>query len=129
LAVDLAIDYNTGDLLRASNKDIELRTGQPTVDQRIRVRLRAVAGEWPFDATLGSRLQEAMRYPMWRALQEVPLIVREALAPMTDITLQDVLAEPNADKSSSIDVTILYAINQQDSQAGDILTTILTVEE
>lgn len=133
MAVDLAIDGLTGDLRIAPNLDIELRSGKGTVDQRIRVRIRIYQGEWildPTNGTLGSRVHDATRLPVWRAQQEVPLLVREALEPMTDITIRDVLADLSPDDNKSIDVTIYYVMRDDSAESNDasLLTTTLTIE-
>jgi phage gp46-like protein len=111
MASDLAIDFNTGDLILSPHHDVARRVGVDTVQQRIRVRLRVRQGEWPLDPTggsLGSRLFEALRYPQWRAESEVPLIVREALAPMDDIIVDDVQVSISGPRS--IKVVILFSM-------------------
>lgn len=103
MAVDLAIDYNTGDLILSPNRDLEIRVGDDVISQRIRVRLRISQGDWlldPTNGTLGSRMLDVLRLPVDVAMAEVELVIREALAPMTDIRINSVdvkLAElPNA---------------------------------
>lgn len=130
MAVEIAIDYNTGDLKIAPNKGIDIRTGRATVDQRIRVRLKIVGGEWALDPTegrLGSRLRDALRLPNWRASEEVPLMVREALEPMDDIDVRDVVCAINAETAKAIDITVYYTMSD-DTAGEDILTTTLTIE-
>jgi len=110
--IDLAIDYNTGDLVIAPNKDLEVRSGQQTIEQRIRVRLRIFQGEWTLDptgGTLGSTLHDAVRLPTWRAIEEIPLIVKEALEPMDDIEVRSVDAVLDPDDARTVDLTISYA--------------------
>jgi hypothetical protein len=132
LAVDLAIDFNTGDLLIAPNNGIEIRTGQATVDQRMRVRLKVFAGSWELDPTgtlLGSRLHEAKRLPIWRAIGEVGLMVREALEPMEDVDVQDVIVEQNPLDAKSIDFTVVYAmVGDDDTTVDRTFTDSLTIE-
>jgi len=111
MAFDLAIDYNSGDLILSPHIDIERRVGIDTVQQRVRVRLRIHQGEWPLDftgGTLGSRLFEALRYPQWRAQSEIGLIVREALAPMDDIIVNDVQVTITGPRTVS--VVILFSM-------------------
>lgn len=133
MAVDLAIDYNSGDLLVAPNKDIATRTGASTVEQRIRVRLRVIQGEWildPTGGTLGSRLREAMRLPVFRAVQEVPLLVREALLPMTDIDVTDVECVSDDTDSTAVAITIIYSTLDDTGQTNlEGLSTTLTLTE
>lgn len=113
MPLDLAIDYNTGDLVIAPNKDLDVRTGMATIEQRIRVRLRMRQGEWLLDTsggTLGSTLHDATRQPTWRAVQEIPLIVKEALAPMGDISVRDVAVDVDVDDPRMVHLTIAYSI-------------------
>lgn len=131
MAVELAIDYNTGDLLVAPNSGIEIRTGQASVDQRIRVRLRIFAGEWLLDPTqgqLGSHLKSASRMPMWRAQEQVPHMVREALQPMEDVQVHDVICTENPDHPNTLDLLITYSMVEVDNVTGDILTINLAIE-
>lgn len=128
MAVDLAIDFKSGDLVVAPNKDIALRDGKALIDQRIRIRLKVIAGEWALDPTgsLGSHLQDSLRTPVWRSVTEVPLIVREALAPMEDINVVSVIAEPTEDDSSGVSVTINYTIFDPDVSGEDTEANVLS---
>lgn len=131
MATDLAFDFGKRDLVVAPNLDIDICTGQATVDQRIRVRLLIRQGQWeldPTDGRLGSRMGEMFRLPPQRAIVEIPLVVREALQDMTDISLVDVQATVGED-NRSIDIVILYQMveaGQNDIQA-DVLSTTMTV--
>lgn len=130
MALDLALNAN-GDLKVAPNKDIEVVTGRQTVDQRIRVRLRVYGGEWLLDPShgrLGSRLRETLRLPIWRTREEIPFVVKEALEPMTDISVRDVLVEQDADVSDKLNVTILYSILDEQNTDNQVLSTTLTIE-
>ena len=117
MAVDLAIDFNTGDLLVSPNNGVEIRTGQATVDQRMRVRLKVYAGRWELDPSgtgLGSRLHDAKRYPVWRAVTEIGLMVREALEPMEDISVQDVIVTENPEDAKTVDFTVIYTMVEEE---------------
>lgn len=131
MAMDLAIDFNTGDLVIAPNKDIDVRIGQATVDQRIRVRLRVPQGDWSLDPSgglLGSRLHDAVRLPIWRAEGEVPLLVHEALLGMHDIAVREVKVSQNAKSHTTLDMTILYSMLDESGQTmGEVLTTNISV--
>lgn len=131
MSLDLAIDFNTGDLLIAPNKDIERRIGEATIEQRIRVRLRIYQGEWELDPTggqLGSRLHDVARLPAWRAAQEAGLVIREALEPMDDIRVQDVQVNVDDKNERILDVAISYAHVDPNGQLGGTLelTTSIT---
>lgn len=130
MAIDLAIDYNTGDLRIAPNKDFERRVGEATVEQRIHVRLRIYQGEWALDPTggsLGSRLHEVTRLPNWRAVQEASLVIREALEPMDDIRVQDVQTQISGETAKKIDVVITYAHVEPNGQSGDTVDLATTI--
>ena len=132
MATDLAFDFQKRDLVIAPNLDWGIRTGQATVDQRIRVRLLLAQGEWDLDPTggkLGSRLKEMFRLPPQRALVEIPLVVREALADMADISIVDVQATLSPEDTRSIDILILYTITEAGAEdiEADVLSTTITV--
>jgi hypothetical protein len=114
MALDLAIGKN-GDLLIAANRDIEIRTGQPAVDQRIRVRLMIYGGEWELQ-------------PIWRAQEEVPQMVMEALEPMDDISVRDVTCDVDPDNSRGLDIVVYYSMVDDGVASEEILTTTLTIE-
>lgn len=132
MSTDLAIDRLTGDLLVAPNNDLLLLTGIGVVEQRMRVRLKIHQGDWEFDPTggsLGSRLTDLLRLPPIRALGELPLVVKEALAPMTDIRVIDVNAELNAEHATQIDFSVVYVVVDSQGVESDeqILEDFLAV--
>jgi len=127
LATDLAIDYNTGDLIVSPNSDLSVRTGQGVVEQRIRVRLRVHYGMWDVDPSLGSRLYDMLRMPDTRAQQTAELTVREALEPMTDIIVHDVSVSIDEDDSRKVNITITYAMIEDSEDPADALTTTTTL--
>lgn len=132
MAVDLAIDFGTGDLKIAPSKDLDRATGQTEVDQRIRVRLKIIQGQWTLDptgGTLGSRLIDAIRQPMFRALEEVPLLVTEALQPMDDINLMRVDATQDENDAKAINIVIYYQIKDSGDETTqeEELTTSITL--
>lgn len=128
---DLAINYNTGDIIMAPTNDIAVRTGTAVLEQRIRTRLRIRAGQWPLDPTggeLGSGLLEMTRVPTWRALTDIPRVVREALAPMDDLTIHDVSTEIDPKDDRRIIITLSYSSVEPSGEAGATatLSTVLT---
>lgn len=128
MALDLAIDFDSGDLIFAPNFDLATRQGSDTVEQRIRVRVRVIAGSWDIDPTLGSNIRDALRMPIDMALQMIPLLVKEALAPMDDITVQDVECSVNPESANIIDMVISYAM-VADPSGTVIRTSISTLSE
>ena len=127
MATDLAIDYNTGDLIVSPTKDLSVRTGLGVVEQRIRVRLRAYYGMWDIDPSLGSRLHDMLRMPDARARQTAELAVREALEPMTDITVHGVSVTTDPKDSRKINLSITYAMLEDGEDPSDALTTTTTL--
>jgi hypothetical protein len=131
MAVDLALDFATGDLAIAPNKDLDRVTGSSLNDQRIRVRLLVIQGEWVLDptgGTLGSRLREALRMPIFRAQTEVPLLVHEALEPMGDINVTDVTCEPDPTNNSGLVITVYYRVlDESDATDSQQFSTSLTI--
>lgn len=131
MATDLALDYNTGDLVISPTGDLDLRTGTKTIDQRIRVRLRIIQGAWAFDpsnGTLGSRIREMYRMPTWRAASELGLVIREALEPMEDIAVQSVDVAQDADDERKLHLQITYIPIEDGDNADEqtVETTVLT---
>lgn len=129
---DLAIDYSTGDLKIASNKDFEARIGEGTIKQRIMVRLKIDQGEWHLDPSggrLGSRMREISRLPVWRAKDEVELVIREALAPMDDISIQAVTVIVPEDNNKTVEARIEYLpiFSEEEGLPEDIETVMLTI--
>jgi hypothetical protein len=127
MAFDLAFDFNVGDLLVSASKDIEIRTGIQVVEQRIRARLHMYQGEWPLDPTggrLGSVLHDVTRLPNWRAVQEIPLVVKEALAPMDDIDVRDVQAAVNPLDTKIVEFAITYALRGETQEQSVTLSTM-----
>jgi hypothetical protein len=108
---DAALDSKTGDWLFSSNTDLQAVVGDQVVQQRIMTRVKMSRG-WLLDPTrgsLGSLIRtSASRLSKERALNEVPLMIKEALAPMDDIELRSVVALENPDDIHSLIIEILY---------------------
>jgi hypothetical protein len=132
MAYDIATDPKTGDWLFSANRDIQHVEGEDVVSQRLRHRLKIVRGAWildPSDGALGSRIEQAFRLPRGRVIREMPLIVQEALAPMSDdIDLQTVEVEEVT--PTQIRVRIDYAITSGDDlvPAEERLSEIINFE-
>lgn len=129
MPIDIAYDFSAGDIVIAPNKDVDRRTGLSLIDQRIRMRLKIFQGSWLYDptgGTLGSRLSEATRMPIFRAIQEVPLLVREALQPMDDIDVTNVTCEADPLDSSAVELTVFFNLLDESGQTTleDLSTTV-----
>jgi hypothetical protein len=130
VALDLAVDFGKHDLRLAPNNDLDVVTGQATVDQRIRVRLFIPQGEWlldPTDGSLGSHLRDAFRMTPSQGIDAAKLLVREALEPMTDISVTDVDVTQNPDNPRAIDILIYYQMSDVGAGESEVLTTQVTV--
>lgn len=131
MPTDLALDQATGDLHIEPNNDIAVISGQALVDQRIRVRLKVPQGDWLVNLGLnegefgmGSRLHEMARLTVDRAFSEIPLVVKEALAPMTDIRVQDVVCSLPENTPTQVDFTVYYTVldDEEGESESDVLT-------
>lgn len=90
MAYDLAIsDY--GDLLLAGNRDLAGVSGPNLTDQRIAIRLTVHRGTWFYDddGTFGSELYQVVGKPAENSL-DIDALVRNALAPMEEISIEDI---------------------------------------
>lgn len=130
MSFDIAIDYGTGDLLMAPNQDIQGRTGPDVFEQRIRIRLKIQRGTWMFDPTdgeLGSRLLELSRVSSARAVAEMEQYVREALEPMSDISVRDVTAKADPQTQKIVILDISYQPLADEADAETLQSISLTV--
>lgn len=125
---DIATDPNTGDWLFSANRDLQAAVETQVVAQRIRNRLRIVRGSWPLDPSdgaLGSDLAVSLHSERGRAIREAPLAVREALAPMDDISILNVSVEEGA---RSLTIVLEYVVTQEEdfnSMAERVSETLL----
>lgn len=132
---DFAIWPLTGDLVFSSNFDYQLVVNEQTVDQRMRVRLRIDRDSFEDDPSggyLGSYLKDIFHLPRKQAIEEAELYVRQALEPMTDITITDIVVTEDPDTQKSLKLTISYFINEEEddiieSENPDLIET-LTIE-
>jgi phage gp46-like protein len=129
LSFDLAINYDTGDLLIAPNHDIQGRTGPDVFEQRIRIRLKIQRGTWLLDPSgeLGSRILELSRVSSQRAVQEIEQYVREALEPMDDITVRDVTAKTDPETQKIIMLDISYQPHVGEASDDTLQSISLTI--
>ena len=131
MATDLAIDYNTGDLLISPTHDFDLRTGVQTIEQQIRVRLRIIQGQWALDPTagaLGSRMREMFRLPVWRVITELPLVIHEALDQMAEIRVTDIDVQQDSKVKKQLNVVLRYVVKEEgEDENVDVQTLETTV--
>lgn len=130
MSLDIATHPTTGDWLFSANRDMQVVKGSQVVQQRIRNRLKIVRGTWALDPTngaLGSRLDSILRIPRGRALQEIKLMVSEALSPMEDVEIIDIQTQEGV---RSITVNIDYVIVEPGLVVSpeDRLRETLTIE-
>lgn len=121
MAVDLALDQTTHDLIASPSNDVTLVSGLAEVGQRIRTHLRIQLGSYELEPELGSKMNGLLRLPVNIAVAQVPLVVKEALAQMTDILVQDVTAEVDEQDPRKVNFTVVYAVTD-DAASGDAIT-------
>ena len=108
---DVQINTKTGDWLFSGNRDLQMVEGNAAVQQRIITRLKIEQG-WLLDPSggqLGSRLSEKLQSISTIAITEMDQLVREALAPMNDIVVDEVSPEPD-ESGREINLHITYRI-------------------
>lgn len=121
MAVDLALDAVLGDLVATPSGDIMLVSGTEEVEQRIRTRLKVTLGAWALEPALGSSVASLLRLPSDMAAQQLPLTVKEALAPMSDVQVQDVVAWVDSQDSRKVDFTVTYVLVDSESAGQQIV--------
>ena len=119
MPVDLMLDPVTGDLVATAGNDVALVSGLEEIEQRIRTYVRVQVGSYQLDPTLGGTAFSLLRVPVARAVEMLPLVIKETLAKMDDISVQDVVAEPDSTDSRKVRFTITYTISRDGS--GDVI--------
>src|SRR4029077_17204816 len=116
MSYDLAISEH-GDLIMAGSRDLAGVSGIDLINQRIVVRLTIHRGTWFFDAdgTLGSFLYRVLGQSPQSAL-EIDSYVREALRPMTEISIEEVITEYREELKSLV-VQVQYSQNPEVGEA------------
>ncbi len=110
LTWDVRQDTTTGDWVYTGHRDLMHSDGEDHIYQRIVTRLKIPRGEYLYDTSgsLGSELPETVRGLMDKTLPEVPTIIQEALAPMTDIRVNDIRLDTVEDDPSAVRASISY---------------------
>lgn len=137
MSFDIKQNEITGDWEFDSRRDIAGAEGMGLVEQRIRRRLRVVRGSYIYDAsgTLGSRLRSMLRMGIPAVSAGIEMLIREALSPMTDILVTDVIVNTFGDGTgvvldpTSMQVKIAYQIdlsaqNVVSASVGQFETTV-----
>src|SRR4051794_13029946 len=88
---DLLISEN-GDLVFSAIRDLQGIAGIGQINQRVRMRLKIPLGSWIYDddGTLGSNLYTLSGVNPVEAQSRAEAYVREALRPMTEISVDSV---------------------------------------
>lgn len=120
MAYDLALSEN-GDLIFSGNRDLQGASGTALIEQRMRLRLRMMRGQWQFDldGRLGSRLYTLSGKSPEDAAAQAQMFVREALREMTEIEVDDVIVEV-AGRGLEIHVQYHLANDEESSTVSDL---------
>ena len=116
--MDIAIDFRTGDVKMSANRDLAGISGPDEIAQRIHLRLMIERGSWlddPSEGQLGSRLRDLTGMKSGRVIGEADVLIREALAPMEDIIIDDIVIEVDEANNRQVNAHITY----RDIQAPD----------
>lgn len=116
----MRIDLQTSDLVLAGNYDLAVSADFDVIAQRIHNRLMMDRGSFIYDrpGTLGSRLRTVgTRVPMLRSKEGINLLVREALEPMSDITVTAIEIDNIA--ATEVEIRIAYKQNSALVETGN----------
>lgn len=128
MAYDLALSEH-GDLIISGNRDLGAVSGTDLIEQRIRIRLMIRKGSWVYDpdGNLGSQLELAINQEPDRAQASMLDYVRNALQPMDEIIVQDVVTQ-YADHS--IILVVMYQLVGEDGEAeGDVQQLEISLQQ
>ena len=127
MAVDLALDFQTGDLVPTASGDFALRSGPPELEQRVHIALVIPHETWVLNPAIGSRVAEALQSPVGTAPGQIELAVHEALDAVEGVSVIDVKVVPNG--ARGLTVHIQYApTDQVDNGAFSSTVTTIDVE-
>lgn len=121
MSVDIALDKTTGDLIVSPANDAGLVSGQDEVEQRMRIRLKVVLGTWQLQPSLGSTMNSLLRMPTSMTISNLPLVVKEALAPMSDVQVSDVTAWLDPLDPRKVRFDVYYQVVDSESE-GQLVT-------
>jgi hypothetical protein len=125
---DIAFHPDTGDWLFNAQTDLQSVSGPEQTLQRIKTRLRIHAGSWIYDTdhSLGSELFAGLRIPRDRAIAEIPAYIEQALAPMTDISVEDVQIDEGSNERE-LEVLVKYRFTGVNALQPQVLEDQLQV--
>lgn len=111
----------------SGNRDLQGVSGIALIEQRMRLRLRMMRGQWQFDisGTLGSRLYTLPGKSPDEAAAQAQMYVREALRDMTEIAIDDVITDTTADRG--LELHVQYHLTDDDGSTVPDLTLDLAV--
>lgn len=118
------LDALTGDLVTTPSNDFMLVSGAQLIEQRMRIRLKIPLGTWALDptgGTLGSTVLTVTRMSNVQAAQQLPLLVKESLAPMNDIRIDDVNAWVDEADPRVVNFSVTYSVVDDQGNASDQL--------
>lgn len=101
---DLAIDLESCDLMFGPHTDLLGASGDVVTRQRILARCKIPRGSWVYDetGTLGSRLYQISGHPTGQQLSQSPSLVQEALEPMQDIRVGQIVPKVTQDNHLAV---------------------------
>jgi hypothetical protein len=126
---DIAMS-RAGDLLFASNRDLDYVDGIELINQRIITRLRMLRGSWLFDeaGTLGSRLDLVLSEDMPEAEGDIDGLVREALDPIrNEIQIRDIHIIPQPLDRIQVIVDYLWLTPDVAPLPGELIRLSVTL--
>jgi phage gp46-like protein len=125
-----------GDIVLSPSGDFEGVNGPGLVAQRIMNRLRVPRGSWVLDreGDFGSDVDLASRnVDIEKAAQDVPALIRQGLAPMNDIEVQDVTVRRTDTDPNALLAVITYTTTAATDLGVDVtvpdVTTLVNLPE
>jgi hypothetical protein len=120
MAWDIQLDHETGDIVFNGTRDLAPVVGSEILRQRISTRLKVEYGSFMFDRTLGSRIRGLLGSGVPRTQQNLKSIIMDALEPMDDITVLDVII--SYPDSRTVAASILYQYNNNTNLYSPTMT-------
>lgn len=138
MAFDVRMNLATGDWEFNGLRDLAGVEAEQLIQQRVHVRLKVIRGTFMYDrtGTLGSRLVNLLNLDVPHGVEQIESIIREALAPMQDITITGITVNYAGDKSQNhpvldprmVKATIEYTIVSETADIIPISESIFTTD-